>query len=151
MGPLTTAIDAIALELLLRAVTPVAASARITGKYSGRAPAITAFTATFSTEYSQCSRKWVERMRPTISSGLRCVAASMAATRSSVGSTIGSMSVQRLSRKRRWRFSSVSGSTSRGVERSYSTVESSPANGRVRPSMTSCMTGRPLIGSLPSM
>src|SRR5262245_31376666 len=32
MGPLTTAMAAIALELLLRAVTPVAARARITGK-----------------------------------------------------------------------------------------------------------------------
>ena len=96
IGPLTTAIDAIALELLLRAVTPVAASARITGKYSGRAPAITAFTATFSTVYSQYSRKWVDRMRPTTSSGVRRVAASIAATRSSVGSTIGSMSVQLL-------------------------------------------------------
>jgi len=71
IGPLTTAIVAIALELLPRAVTPVAASARITGKYSGRAPAMTAFTATFSTEYSQYSRKCVDRMRPTISSGLR--------------------------------------------------------------------------------
>ncbi len=74
IGPLTTAMDAIALELLLRAVTPVAARARITGKYAGRAPAMTAFTATFSTVYSQYSRKCVERMRPTTSSGLRCVA-----------------------------------------------------------------------------
>jgi len=51
------------LELLLRAVMPVAASARITGKYSGRAPAITAFTATFSPVYSQYWRKCVERIR----------------------------------------------------------------------------------------
>src|SRR5919109_151245 len=43
IGPLTTAMAAIALELLLRAVTPDAARARMTGKYSGRAPAITAF------------------------------------------------------------------------------------------------------------
>ncbi len=70
---------------------------------------MTAFTATFSTEYSQCSRKWVDRMRPTISSGRCRVCASMAATRSSVGSTIGSMSVQWLSRNSRWRWSSVSG------------------------------------------
>jgi len=40
------------LDVLPRAVTPVDASARITGKYSGRAPAITALTATFSTVYS---------------------------------------------------------------------------------------------------
>ena len=57
IGPFTTAIDATALELLPRAVTPVAARARITGKYSGRAPDITAFTATFSTVYCQYSRK----------------------------------------------------------------------------------------------
>src|SRR5215471_1981815 len=79
-GPLTTTMEAIALELLLRAVTPEAATARITGKYSGRAPAMTALTATFSTVYSQYSRKWVERMRPTTSSGFRRVAASIAAT-----------------------------------------------------------------------
>ena len=150
-GPLTTAMAAIALELLLRAVTPVAASARMTGKYSGRAPAITALTATFSTVYAQCSRKCVERMRPTISSGRRRVRASMAATRASVGRTIGSMSVQRFSRKSRWRLSSVSGSTSRGVPRSNSAGPSSSAsNGRVRPLTTSCITGRPLIGSRPS-
>ena len=35
---------------------PLAAIARMTGKYSGRAPAITALTATFSTVYSQNSR-----------------------------------------------------------------------------------------------
>ena len=132
-------------------MTPVAPSARITGKYSGRAPAMTAFTATFSTVYSQYSRKWVERMRPTTSSGLRRVAASIAATRSSVGSTIGSLSVQLLSRKRRWSSSSVSGSTSLGVERSNSTgPRSFSSNGWVSPSTTSCMTGRPVIGSVPS-
>src|SRR5213083_3138917 len=89
IGPLTTAIAAIELVVLPRALTPVAASARIRGKYSDRAPAITAFTATFSTVYCQASRKWVGRVRPTISSGLRRVAASIAATRFSVGSTIG--------------------------------------------------------------
>ena len=36
---------------------PLAASARITGRYSGLAPAITALTATFSTVSSQYSRK----------------------------------------------------------------------------------------------
>ncbi len=30
----------------------------MTGKYSGLAPAITAFTATFSTVYSQAARNW---------------------------------------------------------------------------------------------
>ena len=38
IGPLTTAMLAIEVVLLERAVTPLAASARITGKYSGRAP-----------------------------------------------------------------------------------------------------------------
>ncbi|GEM_PF-4007168 len=90
IGPLTTAIVAIELVELPRALTPLAAAARITGRYSGLAPAITALTATFSTVYCQYSRKSVGRMWPTISSGLRCVPLSIAATRSSVGSTIGS-------------------------------------------------------------
>ena len=50
------AIDAAELVVLARAEAPVAASARMTGKYSGLAPAITALTATFSTVYSQASR-----------------------------------------------------------------------------------------------
>ena len=54
IGPLTTTIAAIELVVLPRALTPLAASARITGKYSGFAPAITALTATFSTVNSQC-------------------------------------------------------------------------------------------------
>jgi hypothetical protein len=152
MGPFTTAIEAMALELLLRAVTPVAPRARMTGKYSGRAPAMTAFTATFSTVNSQYSRKCVERMRPTTSPGPRLVPASMAATRSSVGRTMGSLSVQLLSRKSWWRLSSVSGSRSLGVERSNSTGrESISWMGWVSPSTTSCMTGRPVMGSTPSI
>src|SRR5207302_8471999 len=55
-GPLTTAIAAAELVVLPRPDTPLAAIPRITGKYSGRAPAMTAFTATFSTVYSQYSR-----------------------------------------------------------------------------------------------
>ena len=62
IGPLTTAMAAIELVVLPRALTPVPARVRITGKYSGRAPAITALTATFSTVYAQASRKWVGRM-----------------------------------------------------------------------------------------
>ena len=69
-GPLTTTMAAAELVVLPRALAPVAASARITGKYSGLAPAITALTATFSTVYSQYSRKCVARMCPTTSSGL---------------------------------------------------------------------------------
>src|SRR6266540_61611 len=80
IGPLTTAIAAAELVVLPRADTPLAARARMTGKYSGRAPAITALTATFSTVYSHASRNRVGRMRPTTSSGFREVPASIAAT-----------------------------------------------------------------------
>ena len=73
IGPLTTEIVANDVVLLDRAVWPLAAIARITGKYSGRAPAITALTATFSTVNSQNSRKRVGRIRPTTLSGGRLV------------------------------------------------------------------------------
>ena len=151
IGPLTTTMAAIELVVLPRALTPLEAKARITGKYSGRAPAITAFTATFSTVNSQCWRNWFERKCPATSSGFRLVWASISATRFSVGKMIGSLSVQLLSRNRRCRFSSASASTSLGVERSnLISLTRSPSAGRVSPSMTSCMTGRPLIGLLPS-
>ena len=55
-GPLTTTIIAEELELDERADSSEAASARITGKYSGRAPDITAFTAACSTVNSQAAR-----------------------------------------------------------------------------------------------
>src|SRR5215467_7139181 len=118
IGPFTTTIAADELEVEPRADTCEAASARITGKYSGRAPAITAFTATFSTVYSQATRNSVGCICPATSSGLRLVCASMAATRFSVGRTMGSPSVQLFSRNCRWRLSSVSGSSRRGVVRS---------------------------------
>ena len=66
IGPLTTEIVANEVVLLERAVMPLAAIARITGRYSGRAPAITALTATFSTSNSQNSRNAVGRSLPTI-------------------------------------------------------------------------------------
>ena len=69
IGPLTTVIVANELVLLDRAEIPLEASARMTGQYSGRAPAITALTATFSTVNSQYSRNAVGRSRPTILSG----------------------------------------------------------------------------------
>jgi hypothetical protein len=151
IGPLTRASVAKDVVELERAVTSLAAMARRTGKYSGSAPAITAFTATFSTVYSQNSRYAVGRSRPTTWSGLRLVPASIAATRSSVGSTTGRKSVQWLSRNSWRRFSSVSDSSSRGVVRSNETpFRSSPPRGLVRPSITSCMNGRPLTGSCPS-
>src|SRR6476661_2561326 len=89
IGPLTTASAVIEVVLLDFAVMPLAASARTTGKYSGRQPAITALTATFSTVNSQNSRNEVGRNLPTTSSGLWLVPLSIAATRSSVGSVIG--------------------------------------------------------------
>src|SRR5215467_10083456 len=89
IGPFTTARLVIEVVLEHLAVSPVEANARITGKYSGLAPAITAFTATFSTVYSQNSRKEVGRMQPTTLLGAWLVPLSIAATRSSVGSTTG--------------------------------------------------------------
>ena len=65
------------LVVLPRALAALAAMARMTGKYSGSQPAMTALTATFSTVYSQASRKCVGRMWPTTSSGLWLVAASI--------------------------------------------------------------------------
>src|SRR5580658_917014 len=109
IGPFTTAIIADELDELLRAESSDAASARITGKYSGRAPAITAFTATCSTVYSQAARNSTGCRWPTISPGGWLVALSMASTRSRVGSTIGSLSVQLFSRNCCCRLSSVSG------------------------------------------
>jgi len=83
---------------------------------------------------------------------LRLVAFSIASTRSSVGSTTGRKSVQRFSTNSAWRFSSVSGSRKRGVERSIEAPCSSVASsGLVNPSMISCMNGRSLTGSVPSM
>ena len=116
IGPLTTTIAAIELVVLPRALTPLAASARITGKYSGRAPAITALTATCSTVNSQCWRNWFERRWPATSSGLWLVCASISATRFSVGRTMGSLSVQLFSKNTRCKLSSVSASTNLGVE-----------------------------------
>ena len=97
IGPFTTEIIASDVVLLERAVMPLAASARITGRYSGLAPAITALTATFSTVSSQDSRKLVVRSLPTTLSGGWLVPLSIAATRSSVGRMTGRKSVQLLS------------------------------------------------------
>src|ERR1700722_15325236 len=114
IGPFTTTMAEAELEVLPRAETCEAASARMTGKYSGLAPAMTAFTATCSTVYSHATRNLTGCRWPTISSPAWLVCASIAATRFSVGSTIGSLSVQSFSRNNRCRFSSVSGSSRRG-------------------------------------
>ena len=89
IGPLTTEMVANEVVLLDRAVWPLAASARMTGRYSGRAPAMTALTATFSTVSSQNSRKRAGRIRPTTLSGGWRVPLSIFSTRSCVGSTTG--------------------------------------------------------------
>ena len=89
IGPLTSAMVANDVVELERPVMPLASAARMTGRYSGLAPAMTALTATFSTVNSQNSRNAVGRRRPTTSSRARLVPASIASTRSSVGSTIG--------------------------------------------------------------
>src|ERR1700683_2116869 len=80
IGPFTTTIAEAELEVEPRAETCDAASARMTGKYSGLAPAMTAFPATFSTVYSQATRNSTGCIWPTISSGLWLVFASMGAT-----------------------------------------------------------------------
>ena len=64
-------------------------AASTTGRYSGRQPASTAFTATFSTVHSTRSGG----ITATISSGARVVPVSMRATRSIVGATTGRPSV----------------------------------------------------------
>ena len=56
IGPFTTTRFAIEDVLLMRAEISVDASARMTGRYAGSAPAMTAFTATFSTVNSHSSR-----------------------------------------------------------------------------------------------
>jgi hypothetical protein len=79
------------------------------------------------------------------------VPASIVATRSSVGRTIGSWSVQPCSRNCRCRLSSLAGSTKRGVLRSKLTCAASSADtGLVIASITSLMNGRPEIASTPS-
>jgi hypothetical protein len=151
IGPLTTMPPAIEEVLLDLAVIPVEAMARITGRYSALAPAITALTATFSTVSSHGSRYSVGLSRPTISSGAWLVPSSIAATRSSVGSMIGRKSVQRFSSNRRLRFSSVSGSSNRGVDRSnVSSCGSLASSGVVSCATTPSMNGRPVTGSSPS-
>ncbi len=56
IGPLTTTILAQEFVEVKSEVAPVEAMAKITGKCSGLAPAITALTATFSTERNAVDR-----------------------------------------------------------------------------------------------
>src|ERR1700675_4690927 len=86
-GPLTTTIIAEELELDERAESSEAASARITGKYCGCAPAITAFTATCSTVYSQAARNSTGCRGPRISAGGGLVASGIASRPDGAGRT----------------------------------------------------------------
>ena len=61
-----------------------------TGKYSGAQPAIVALTASFST----VAMPYLGGIGPSSASGARSVQANVRATRSGVGGTIGSPSVQ---------------------------------------------------------
>ncbi len=148
IGPFTTEIDAQEVVLLERAEMPVADIASTTGRYSGRQPAITALTATFSTSKAQASRKDVGRIWPTILSAVWEVPFSICSTLCSVGRMIGRQSVQFCSRNSWRRLSGVSGSSRRGVDRSKEApFRSSAVRAPVRPSMTSCMKGRLETGS----
>ncbi len=71
-------------------VQAASTAASTTGRCSGRQPASTALTATFSTVQGTRSGGTIA----TTSSGARVVPASIASTRSSVGGTTGSPSVQ---------------------------------------------------------
>ena len=76
--------------MLNSSVHAASSAARITGMYSGFAPAITALTATFSTVHSTRSGGTTA----TTSSGARVVPVSIRSTRASVGATTGRPSVQ---------------------------------------------------------
>src|ERR1700691_1964804 len=98
MGPLTTTILANEDVELNREVTPVDAIARITGKNSGWAPAMTALTATCFTVKDQSGKAPGAALNlPTISSGRWLVPLSIASTFSWVGRMMGMKSVIPLS------------------------------------------------------
>ena len=107
IGPFTTIMFAIELVELPKEDAWVSV-ARMVGKYSGFAPAMTAIIAAFSTVSSR------EPNLLTTSSGLWLVPLSIAATLSSVGSMIGLKSVHSFSLNRRCRLASVSGFSSLG-------------------------------------
>lgn len=96
IGPLTTITGAVGMVVASRpctlkaSVQAASTLASTTGRYSGVHPAITALIATFSTLHSTRSGG----TQATISSGLRVVPESMASTRSAVGGTSGSPSLQ---------------------------------------------------------
>ena len=96
IGPLTTSSVATGCVVawtesrLNRGSASASMAARMTGKYSGRQPAITALTAIFS----MVASPWRGGSTPTTSRGSRVVCFRNSCTRVSVGGTIGSPSVQ---------------------------------------------------------
>ena len=100
-GPLTTIIGpekyVVASRpcMLNSSVQAASTAASTTGRYSGRQPAMTALTATFSTVHSTRSGGTTV----TTSSGSRVVPSSIRSTRASVGGTTGSPSVQPRSKR----------------------------------------------------
>ena len=101
IGPLTTTATA-APPVLVSAVCALkdasnsaSNAATTTGKYSGRQPAMTACTAACSSVIP-LPRAGMTPIR--IRSSITCAAASIASTRSGVGGTIGSPSVQPFSK-----------------------------------------------------
>src|SRR5208282_37510 len=98
IGQLITAATANEFVELESAVNPLAAIARMVGKRSGVAPAITALIATCLTVNDQSGYDPLAGdIFPTTSSGLWLVPLSMASTRSCVGRTICMKSVIALS------------------------------------------------------
>src|ERR1700735_1490967 len=97
IGPLITTDVANEFVELDIAGSSLAAIARIVGKYSGSAPAITALIATCRTLYDHSGYDpFAGHILPTVSSHLWLVPFSIASTRFSVGSTIGKKSVMPL-------------------------------------------------------
>src|ERR1700689_2724436 len=94
IGPLITAADTSELVELKSAEIPVEAIARIVGKYSGRAPAITALTAHCCTVNDHAGKApCAGVILPTTSSSLWLLALSIASPLSCVGMVIGMGSV----------------------------------------------------------
>src|ERR1017187_3535596 len=148
MGPLITTIFAIELVELPNGAC--VASAKITGKCSGEAPAMTALMATFSTV--SCRAPPVMLIVLITSSGLWLVPLSIAATRFSVGRMIELKSVHSLSSNSCRRFSSESGESNLGATASSGgdpDIFSSAVRGLVSALTTAVISGSPLSMSLP--
>src|SRR6185436_8589471 len=112
-------------------------AATITGKYSGRQPAITALIASFSTVVT----RQPGGMSPSSSPGARPPAASIARTRASVGGTTGSPSDHCSAQK--------CASTASWLSASSTTLEASRGSALIRDSRPSGATSRPSGGGEP--